>query len=322
MACVLILGGVGNIFQAIATRSDIEKYPAPGKLIDMGGYRLHLHCMGVGSPTVILDAAADMMSADWGWIQPEVAAVTRVCAYDRAGMGWSDSGPYPRDAHEISVELHALLTRSGVTGSYVLVGHSAGALYARVFAAQHPDDVVGMVLIDPGHPDMPDRIPSLQAQMRKDARLTEMMRLLCYVGVPRLLGIGGANAQGLPPQQAAEVSASTVTPRHWATICALIAATPASYEQARSARISGTRPLVVISANTAWSGSGAVADETRRRVNQLHAELAAFSTNSRHCIVEEATHASLVHDRRQARTAIAAIRAVLTAARTGQPLSL
>ena len=322
MACILIFGVTGVTFQAIATRSDLEKYPPPGKLIDMGGYRLHLHCMGEGSPTVILDAAADMMSADWGWIQPEVATVTRVCAYDRAGMGWSDSGPSPRDAREIGAELHALLVRSGITGRYVLVGHSAGALYARVFAAQHPDDVVGMVLVDPGHPDMPARIPSLQAQMRNDARVAEMMLLLSYVGVPRLLGIGRANAYGLPPRQAAEVSASTATPRHWSTIRALIAATPATYEQARSAGISRMRPLVVISANTAWSGSGASADETRRGMNQLHAELAALSSNSWHCVVEGATHASLVHDRRDARSTTAAIRAVLTAARTGKPLSL
>src|SRR4051812_12584269 len=217
----LVLGAAGTTFQAIAARSDIKKYPSPGKLIDIGGYRLHLNCRGKGSPTVILEAAADMMSADWGWIQPEVSMLTRVCAYDRAGMGWSDSGPYPRDARQVSAELQALLSRSGFAGPYVLVGHSAGALYVRVFAAQYPEEVVGMVLIDPGHPDMPVRIPSLQPQMREDARLTKWMQLLSYVGVPRLLEIGRANAQGLPPREAAEVSALLATPKPWSTINAL-----------------------------------------------------------------------------------------------------
>jgi len=178
-----------------------------------------------------------------------------------------------------------------------------------------------MVLIDPGHPDMPVRIPSLQVQMREEARLTEWMRLLSYVGVPRLLGVGRAYAQGLPPQQVAEVSAFVARPRHWSTIRALIDATSASYGQARSAGNLGSRPLLVLSANTAWFGSPALPDETRRGVNQLHAELAALSSNSRHCIMEGATHASLLHNRRHAETTSAAIRAVVRAVRTGQPLS-
>src|SRR5690349_6603941 len=91
VAAVLFVG-VGAIYQAIATEHDKRAYPTPAQLVNVGGHRLHIACRGSGSPTVVLEAAADMMSADWAWVQPEVAKTTRVCAYDRAGMGWSDVG--------------------------------------------------------------------------------------------------------------------------------------------------------------------------------------------------------------------------------------
>ena len=187
-----------------------------------------------------------------------------------------------------------------------------------MYTAHYPDEVVGMVLIDPGHPDMTTRIPDLQAQNASDAQLVRTMRLLSYLGIPRLLGIGRANAEGLPPQQAAQVNAFVSTPQHWATLLALIDATPASYDEVRATQRLGSRPLVVISANTAWLERGAPADDARRVLNELHAELAGLSTNSRHRIVEGATHGSLVHNRDDAQATIAAIEAVLRAIQTGQ----
>jgi pimeloyl-ACP methyl ester carboxylesterase len=317
---LVALAASGAIYQAVATAIDQRNYPPPGQLVDVGGYRLHIQCAGTGSPTVILDAAADMMSADWGWIQPAVAQRTRVCAYDRAGMGWSDPGPLPRDAQHISAELHTLLTKAGLTGPYVLVGHSAGGLYVRMYAADYPDDVVGMVLVDPGHPDMNTRIPALQAKIAEDARLVSTLSILSYLGVPRLLGIGNANTQGLPAQQRAEASAATVTSQHWATIGALIEATPTTYDQVRATGELGNRPLIIISATTAWLTAGAPADDARRILNDLHKELAALSSQSRHDIVAGATHGSLIHNRDHAQMTIAAINQVVEAARTGQPL--
>jgi pimeloyl-ACP methyl ester carboxylesterase len=321
IAGVFVLAIAGAVYQLIATQSDKTNYPAPGQLVDVGGYRLHLYCTGQGSPTVILEAAADMMSADWGWIQPEIAKKTRVCAYDRAGMGWSDPGPQPRDARQISAELHTLLAQAGIAEPYIFVGHSAGGLYVRMYTAQYPEEVVGIVLVDPGHPDMTARIPELQAQNASDAQLVGTMRLLSYLGIPRLLGVGRANAEGLSPEQAAEVNAFVSTPQHWATLLALIDATPASYDEVRATPTLGSRPLVVISANTAWFSRGAPADDARRVLNELHAELAGLSTNSRHRIVEGATHGSLLHDRDDAQATIAAIEAVLTAIHTGQVLA-
>ena len=318
--CILVFAAAGVLYQFIATQSDIRNYPAPGQLVDVGGYRLHMYCVGQGSPTVVLEAAADMMSADWGWIQPEIAKQTRVCAYDRAGMGWSEPGPQPRDARQISTELHTLLTNAGIPGPYILVGHSAGGLYVRMYAAQYPEEVIGMVLVDPGHPDMAARIPALEAQNAGDVQLVGTMRILSYLGITRLLGIGNTNAAGLPSEQMGQVNAFVSTPQHWATIQALMDATPATYDEVRVTGSLESRPLIVVSANTAWLDRGAPADEARRILNDLHVELAGLSANSSHRIVEGATHGSLVHNQNDAQAVTNAIEAVLTSLRTGQTL--
>ena len=322
----LIIGGlvlvtVGIIYQTLSTNSDKTNYPAPGQMVDVGGYKLHIYCMGEGSPTVILDAAADMMSSDWAWIQPEIAKHTKVCSYDRAGMGWSEAGPLPRDAKQITSELHTLLTNAGISAPYIMVGHSAAGLYVRLYAAEYPKQVVGMVLVDPGHPDMDKQIPELQAQNANDASLVRTMQVLSYFGLPRLLGIGKNNAQGLPTLQAAEVNAFVSTPQHWATIRALIDSTPATYDEVRATGSLGDIPLVVISANTAWFTRGAPADDARLTLNNLHDEIAKLSTNNSHVIVDGATHGSLVHDKNDAQKVIAAIEAVLTSLETGLPLA-
>ena len=319
---VILLAIAGAIYQALATAADRRAYPAPGQLVDVGGHRLHVACTGQGSPTVILEAAADMMSADWGWIQPEIARQTRVCSYDRAGMGWSEAGPQPRDASQVSAELHSLLAKAAIDGPYILVGHSAGGLYVRIFADQYPQEVVGLVLVDPGHPDMEVRIPALAAQNQGDGRLVRTLQLLSYLGIPRLLGVGKSNAAGLPPQQAAEVNASISRPGHWATLLALMQATPASYAEVRDTGSLDARPLVVLSAGTAWFERGAPPDEARRIINELHDELTALSTNSSHRVVEGATHGSLVHDQDDAQAVIVAIEDVLSATRTGQAAAL
>jgi pimeloyl-ACP methyl ester carboxylesterase len=124
-------------------------YPALGKLVDLGGWRLHIHCTGeagASQPTVILEAGAGDFSVDWSLLQPRVARFARVCSYDRAGSGWSDLGPRPRTMHQIVWELHALLGKASVPPPYVLVGHSYGGLLVRLYAATYPSEVSGIVL--------------------------------------------------------------------------------------------------------------------------------------------------------------------------------
>jgi len=142
---------MGAVYEAVASANDFRKYPMPGKLIDMGGYRLHLYCTGertAGQPTVILEAGAGEASPDWGLVQPEIAKATRVCSYDRAGYAWSDPGPLPRTSDHLAEELHRLLTVAGEEGPYVLVGHSFGGHIIRLFAHRYPQEVMGVVLVD------------------------------------------------------------------------------------------------------------------------------------------------------------------------------
>jgi hypothetical protein len=113
---LVALAIIGATYQVIATEIDKRAYPPPGKLVEVNGHLMHINCMGEGGPTVILESGLANMSADWANIQPQLAKTTRVCAYDRAGMGWSESGPQPRDARHISSELHTLLDNAGIEG--------------------------------------------------------------------------------------------------------------------------------------------------------------------------------------------------------------
>ena len=124
---------------------------SPGKLVDLGGHRLHLNCTGKGSPTVVVENGLDDFSVDWILVQSRVSAFTRVCTYDRAGYAWSDPGPKPRTFSQINLELHDALAKLGEHGPFVLVGHSYGGPVVRNFAATYPQDVAGMVLVDAAH---------------------------------------------------------------------------------------------------------------------------------------------------------------------------
>jgi pimeloyl-ACP methyl ester carboxylesterase len=131
-------------------------YPAPGRLVDVGGWRLHLNCTGEArssQPTVILEGGLGDFSVEWSLVQPGVAKFARVCSYDRAGDGWSDLGPHPRTLRQIVYELHTLLEKGGVTPPLVLVGHSYGGWLVRLYAATYKADVAGMVLVDAGADD-------------------------------------------------------------------------------------------------------------------------------------------------------------------------
>ncbi|GCE21503.1 alpha/beta fold hydrolase [Dictyobacter kobayashii] len=144
----LVAAGTGALYQALAEAQEQRRYPAPGKLVAVGGHRLHYLDMGQGGPTVVLDSGLGCSMLDWCYVQPEVARFTRVCAYDRAGYGWSEPGPWPRDGQRIVDELLTLLTRANIPAPYVLVGHSLGGLHMQLFARQHPELVAGVVLVD------------------------------------------------------------------------------------------------------------------------------------------------------------------------------
>ncbi|HET7220121.1 MAG TPA: alpha/beta fold hydrolase, partial [Vicinamibacterales bacterium] len=173
--------------------------PPPGKLIDIGGFRLHLSCGGEGRPAVILDAALGASSVSWSHVQPALACSTRVCSYDRAGFGWSDPGPLPRTAGRMADELRTLLDRGGVEPPFIFVGHSFGALIARIFAARYRSDVAGLVLVDPAHPeDWADPAPKEQLKIDRGVRLCRHGATAARLGLARIVaGLVSFGAYGV-----------------------------------------------------------------------------------------------------------------------------
>ncbi|MBI2992696.1 MAG: alpha/beta hydrolase [Gammaproteobacteria bacterium] len=133
----------------------------PGRMVDVGGYRLHIYCLGQGSPAVILDAGLGGFSMDWMYVQERLRVNTQVCAYDRAGYGWSDPGPSPRSSDQIAEELWTLLSAAEIEPPYVLVGHSFGGYNMEYFAKTRPRAVAGLVLVDASHPEQAERLPDV-----------------------------------------------------------------------------------------------------------------------------------------------------------------
>ncbi len=193
------LAAAGASYEAIAAGGDAQAYPPPGRLVDVGGYRLHILCVGTGSPAVVLEAGLGAMSLAWDLVQKEMGRTTQVCAYDRAGMGWSESGPQPRTPGQLARELHTLLTNAGIPGPYVLVGHSVGGKNVRMFALRYPNEVAGMVLVDARseYVDAPLPAPPANAQGAHNASGGQLSLegVLRGLGLVRLLG---ASQSGVP----------------------------------------------------------------------------------------------------------------------------
>jgi pimeloyl-ACP methyl ester carboxylesterase len=179
----------GAVFQFSMTQWESHRYPPPGKLVDIGGLRLHINCTGAGSPTVIMESGPNDSSVIWQLVQPQISKFTRVCSYDRAGFGWSDTPNEPRSSLNIANELARLLTRAPVPGPYVLVGHDFGTLDLRVFTARHRQEVAGMVFVDSVHPDMHHRPPfNVAAQSSLTNFYYRALPWTVLIGVPRILG--------------------------------------------------------------------------------------------------------------------------------------
>jgi pimeloyl-ACP methyl ester carboxylesterase len=146
---VLLLTLIGATYQGIATAIERRRYPHPGRLIDVGGHQLHINCSGHGSPTVVLEAPATAMSSVWAWVQADIATTTRVCSYDRAGLGWSESSDALFSPQAVASELNALLKTANERPPYVVTGAEFGAALVVLYAAQYPHDVSALVVVNP-----------------------------------------------------------------------------------------------------------------------------------------------------------------------------
>src|SRR5512141_2281272 len=205
LAALLGLALVGYIYEPFAEAADAKAYPPPGQLVDVGGHRLHIHCAGTGSPTVVIVAGAGDWSTTWeGVVQPEVTKTTRVCTYDRAGLGWSDPSALPSDAAQFAKELHTLLQNANVPGPYVMVGHSLGGLPVRVFAHEYSSEVAGVVLIESMSPrQFRGASAEAQAQSESPSQPFSLQAALARFGVIRLLVKLPGIAPSVPANEAA-----------------------------------------------------------------------------------------------------------------------
>lgn len=184
LVVLLGLAGAGLIYQTVATRRGERRFAPPGLLIDVGGHRLHAVCRGQGSPIVLLESGIAASSLSWTLVQPEIATFTRVCAYDRAGLAWSDPPSSPRTFDRIVDELGTVLAHVGREERSVLVGHSFGSFVVRAYAARHPERVAGLVLVDP-----PTEWLTMTVQhariLRGGRHLSRIGGVLAHLGVVR-----------------------------------------------------------------------------------------------------------------------------------------
>jgi pimeloyl-ACP methyl ester carboxylesterase len=272
---------IGAFYQGLASLYDHYAYPPPGQLVDVDGTRLHLYCLGESSPTVILEAGLGDNVLGWTLVHARLAESTRVCAYDRPGLGWSGSRDRVLPSEEVAQILHTLLQNAGIPGPYILVGHSMGGLHVRSFARLYPGEVVGMVLVDSSHENQLDA--ARMDEIGESILLPlQACQTLAPIGVMRLVRAIAPQPEKtlFPPQQAR----ARLALQNHTDLCHVVAneyrAVFSDTTQPTPPAPLGDLPLVVITA-----GIG-----TDARWNGLQDQLAALSTNSTHLIAEQSPH--------------------------------
>jgi pimeloyl-ACP methyl ester carboxylesterase len=301
------LGALGGAWQTVSDFQDRREYEGRGSRIDLGGREMYLSCRGSGSPTVVLESGLGETSAYWGWIAPEVARDTRVCVYDRAGRGRSDEAPYPQDGIAVATDLHTLLAH--VPGPFVLVGHSSGAQYVRIFAGRYPSQVAGVVLLDPQPAEALTRLPVFPTFYRVFRRVSALFPSLARLGVARVISL--ADSGSLPPESRNLRRLYSSSPHSSRSLRDEFAQLPAALAQAGAVRSLGDLPLVVVTA----------ARDAQAGWLPLQDEMAALSRNSVHRVMTGATHSSLIEDESDSCAASQAIREVVESVRSGRPLA-
>ncbi len=314
---IVILALIAATTWLLGTRTKkrlAARHPPPGQMVDMGGYRLHLNCQGSrtdGSPTVVVDAAMGEFSLLWEPIQQQVREFAPICTFDRAGLGWSERSPKPYTVWRSVEELHTLLTRAGVEPPYVLVGHSIGGMNARLYAQKYPDQVVGMVLVDPGHEELLLRWPEgyMQVVEKGVAMGRWLYRLGHWANTPGLLALMPALFARSAPIGLADDARDAYLDivlsdtRYFQTLLDESSSLEDVMSVLRSVEDPslGDMPLAVLTAGQfvptehieALQRSGASAEDVAQaemvRI-ELQTQLAALSSNGKHVIVEESGH--------------------------------
>ena len=269
---------------------DRRRFPPPGMLVDVGGHRLHLLRSGTGGPTVVLESGLGCTYLDWTQVQQEASKFAEVCSYDRAGRGYSEPGPRPRDAGRIADELHALLARAGIRPPYVLVGHSLGGLYARVFADRYRADVCGIVLVDAPPEDQGTRWPArsfaARACLEIRWRLFQLNPLLARLGILRILGKPWASRRGMPRELRQRERALGLQSRAYDWIFDESSAIAATEAEAGRSEALGDLPLAVVTA----AHTPDLSDQTYASWLEMQRGLCRLSSNSTHLVARTSGH--------------------------------
>jgi pimeloyl-ACP methyl ester carboxylesterase len=305
---VLALVALGGAFETVMEATTSNNPPSGGRTYLVAGHSLYLRCTGSGSPAVILFNGLGERTPSWAWVQEDVARQTRVCAFDRAGQGWSGKAPGRQDAHQLSADVHGLLAAADVPGPYVLAGHSVGGTYALAYALDYPKDVAGIALIDSATPyqfDLPDYPGFYKVWRRGQALLPTLAR----AGVARLYSF--TSFSSLPSDARREARAFSSSPRELRADRDEFAELPTVFRQDKALTSLGGKPLFVLTADRGQQ-SGWPASQNK---------LAALSTNSVHQTTHGATHAALLEDRNYAAVSSRAIGTVVRSVRTRRPLA-
>jgi pimeloyl-ACP methyl ester carboxylesterase len=313
LAALLVFGAV---YEVVMAAGDGERFPPTGRLVVTESGTMHLHCIGEGAPTVVLEAGSNSWSDAWALMQPQVGAFARVCSYDRAGYGWSEASSLPRTPEQIAHDLQTLLTMAAVPPPYILVGHSAGGKAARLFASFYATDVAGLVLVDARHESVEpqDRTPEQNAADREAYESSlNLYRILRNTGIARLFGLSlgrsvDPSLTAYPDDVAYRMVMFSARESTLQTMMAESRASTDSDALLASAGVAPALPVYVLTAESSLEQDGWEAAQ---------AQLAALSSNSAWDVVANSTH-NLPADQPAAITA--AIRGVLTAAQTGAPL--
>ena len=282
------------------------KYPPLGEMVDVGGYKLHLYCLGSGDPTVVMESGSGETGLSWALVQPEIARLTRTCVYDRAGYGWSEASPKPRTGIVIVEELHTLLQEAGIQGPVVLVGHSYGGLLARMYAHQYPDQVAGLVLVDANHEALRERMaPALRraydAVIHQQIQSLKLSRRLIQSGLAALYP-ALYPAHPLMPKEAVKLRRSLAVSdvKMADAVQEELQALETTTEQARQMQITdlGEVPLVVLRrglpepppSNLQSIFNPALQKEMEALWAELQEELASLSSNGKLVAASQSGH--------------------------------
>jgi pimeloyl-ACP methyl ester carboxylesterase len=312
---ILLLLVLGFVYQSYANWRDVRIYPPPGRLVKIPheDLELHLNCQGQGDVTVILEAGQGDSSLDWADVQSAVSAFTRVCAYDRPGLGWSSPTKSVLTSQQIADNLNHALEGAGVAGPYVLVGHSIGGVYSRAFAQQYPEEVVGLVFVDSAHENQRYRLPSdAMKELTMIKRLASVFRVLAPVGIPRALKLADRmQGENFPDDIRPAAMARMYQTHFFKALLNEVKAVELNIAQSEPPVDLGDTPLIVLSRGGPNPGLPEEQFEQLKQCwDELQQDLVKLSTNSQHFVAEKSGH-YIHHD--QPELVVDAIRQVLEA---------